>query len=231
MSDALPPITPLHARLLHDPALLILFISNLLPLAGVWWWGWDVFQILILFWTQTVLTVAFTLLHVRKLPAETLGTITVNGVERPATHRDLLLIIGGVGLVFCGAHLLFLWVMFSGEWSKTIHGPASFFHHMVMASGAWVALLIAAIGGIIGYLLTPPRSRFLRWIGFAERKNGEELGAVLLALFKRVALMQVAIIFGAMLANSFGSMAPLMILVGLKTLADLAGSSAQLAAP
>jgi hypothetical protein len=211
------------ARLPGDPAALILLVSNLIPLAGVWWWGWDVFQILVLFWMQTVLTVVFTLLHVHKLPAGTLGNVTVNGVERPATHRDLLVIIGGVGHVFCAAHLLFLWVMFSGDWNRTIRGPASFFHHMVMASGAWVALLVGALGGIVGYLLTPPRSRFLRWIGFSERKNDEELGAVLLGLFKRVALMQVAIIFGAMLANSYGSMAPLMILIGLKTLADLGG--------
>ena len=43
-------------------------------------------------------------------------------------------------------------------------------------------------------------------------------------MFKRIVLMQVAIIFGGMLAKTYGSMAPLMILIGLKTLVDLRGS-------
>jgi len=55
----------------------------------------------------------------------------------------------------------------------------------------------------------------------AAARDSEDLGIILLALFKRVILMQVAIIFGGMLANSYGSMAPLLILIGLKALVEL----------
>ncbi len=205
---------------------ILTLVSNLIPLAGVWWWGWDVFQVLILFWMQTVLVVAFTLAHIHKLPATALGDITVNGVVRPATHRDLLLLIGAVGLVFCAAHLLFLWVIFSGDWSKRVHGPVSFWQQMVIASGLWAPLLVALLAGMVGYVLTPPRPAFARRLGVRMgladgSQSPEDLGNLLLGMFKRIVLMQVAIIFGGMLANSYGSMAPLMILIGLKALFDL----------
>src|SRR5690349_7377412 len=105
---------------------IAVLVGNLLPLAGVWWWGWDVFEILILFWMQTVLVIALAVPRIAKLPAGSLGEITVNGVKRAATHRDMMLGVALVGLMFCAGHLLFLWVLFSGHWSATIHGPVGF---------------------------------------------------------------------------------------------------------
>jgi hypothetical protein len=40
-----------------------------------------------------------------------------------------------------------------------------------------------------------------------------------------VVLLQAAVIFGGMLAHRYGSMAPLLILIGLKTLLDLGGTT------
>ena len=110
---------------------ILTLIANLIPLAGVWWWGWDVFQILVLYWMQTVLVVAWMLLHLHKLSRDKLGDITVNGRVRPATRRDLLFVFGATGFAFCGAHLLFLWLFFSGDWSKLVHGPG----HVLAAHG------------------------------------------------------------------------------------------------
>jgi hypothetical protein len=207
---------------------ILTFVANLIPLAGVWWWGWDVFQILVLYWMQTVLVVAFTLLHLHKLSSEKLGDITVNGVKRPATNRDLVLLMGGVGFVFCAAHGLFLWVLFSGEWSARVHGPVTFWQHMVIDSGAWGPLLINVIAGAVSYIETPPWSAPMRWIaeriGLTEQSHADgDVGSVVGPMLGRVVLMQVAIIFGGMLVRTYGSMAPLLILIGLKTLADLSG--------
>jgi len=209
-------------------ARILTLIANLIPLAGVWWWGWDVFQILVLYWMQTVLVVVWTLLHLHKLPREKLGDITVNGVKRPATHRDLVLLMGGVGFVFCAAHALFLWVLFSGEWSTRIHGPVTFWQHLVIDSGAWGPLLVNVFAGAVSYIETPPWSAPMRWIGqrigLAEASHADgDVGSVIGAMLGRVVLMQVAIIFGGMLVRTYGSMAPLLILIGLKTLADLSG--------
>lgn len=215
---------------------IAVLIGNLLPLAGVWWWGWDVFEILILFWMQTVLVIAFAVPQIAKLPAGTLGEITVNGVKRAATHRDLMLGVALVGLMLCGGHLLFLWVLFSGHWSATIHGPAGFVQQLIIANGAWIALAVSIVVGTISYLLTPPRAALIDRLGARiglrlAAKNRDDFGLILAKLLKRVVLMQVAIIVGGMLANSYGSMAPLLILIGLKALIELGGTSRKPTAP
>ena len=212
---------------MHPDRILTLF-ANLLPLAGVWWWGWNIFDVLILYWMQTVLLVVFTLLQITKLPESGLGNITVNGRVRPATRRDYLMIFSLLGIVFCSGHLLFLWVFFSGQLNRIVHGPITFWQHMVIASGAWVALSLNLAGGLARYLLLPPRPAFVRWIG--ERiglsdNDGppDNIDAIFGALFVRIFVMQAAIIFGGMLVNSYGSIAALMILIVLKTLIDFSG--------
>jgi hypothetical protein len=122
--------------------------ANLLPLVGVWRWNWNIFDVLILYWMQTGLLVLFTLLHITKAPEAGLGMITVNGRARPATRRDYLMIFGVMGGVFCAAHLLFLWVFFSGQLNRIVHGPVTFWQHMVIASGAWVALCSISPAGL-----------------------------------------------------------------------------------
>lgn len=192
---------------------LLTLASNLLPLAGVAWWGWDMFEVLILFWMQTVLMVFFTVLGVRKLALSKLGDINVGGRMRPATHRDYMLLLGGVGLVFCAGHLGFLWVFFSGDWGKLVHGPATFWQHFVIANGAWIALLFNIVGGLVRDMLTP------------RNDSSGNIDDLQLTLFIRIFAMQAAIIFGAMLVMSYGaSSAPLLILIGLKTLFDFGAS-------
>jgi hypothetical protein len=210
---------------MHPDRILALF-ANLLPLAGVWWWNWNIFDVLILYWMQTVLLVVFTLLQITKLPESGLGNITVNGRVRAATRRDYLMIFGAVGAVFCGAHLLFLWVFFSGQLNRIVHGPVTFWQHMVIANGAWVALALNLMGGLARYLLLPPRPAFVRWIGARiglKENNASNIDAIFGTLFVRIFVMQAAIIFGAMLVDSYGSIAALMILIMLKTLIDFSG--------
>jgi hypothetical protein len=208
---------------------ILTLIANLLPLVGVWWWGWDMFQVLMLYWMQTILVVVFTVLHVGKLPAANLGTVKVNGRTRPATHRDLMLALGAMGFVFCAAHLLFAWVFFSGNWTKVVRGPVTFWQHMVIASGAWGPLLLNLIGGLASYLMTPPNpapvAAMMRRAGFVPRPAEGDAGTAYAGLFWRIFAMQAAIIFGAMFVKSYSATnAPLFILIGLKTLFDLGGT-------
>lgn len=189
--------------------LVFTLIANLLPLAGVAWWGWDAFEVLILYWMQTLLVTFFTVLHVGKVPPSSLGTVKVDGRSRPATRRDFRLVLGGMGLIFCAAHILFLWVFFSGDWSKVVRGPFTFWQHFVIANGAWAALLLNLAGGVIHYLATPSG-------------GGDTINGLYVRLFLRIFAMQAAIIFGAMLLQSYGAKsAPLIILIVLKTLFDL----------
>jgi hypothetical protein len=208
---------------------LLTLIANLLPLAGVWWWGWDMFQVLMLYWMQTILLVVFTVLDVGKLPAASLGTVKVNGRTRPATRRDLVLAFSLMGFVFCTAHLLFSWVFFSGNWSKVVRGPITFWQHMVIASGAWGPLLLSLMAGLARYIFTPPHPRFIapamNRIGFVAKPATGDVSSAYTTLFWRIFAMQAAIIFGAMFVQSYSATnAPLYILIGLKTLSDLAST-------
>jgi hypothetical protein len=212
---------------------ILTLVANLLPLAGVAWWGWDAFEVLILYWMQTVLIFGFALLRIRKVAPESLGEIKVDGRSRPATRRDYLLIFAAVGVVFCAAHLLFLWVFFAGPWRNVVSGPIAFWQAFAIRNGAWVALLFNALAGLTHYLLAPPRAALVRWIGARiglRDKNAPagKIDTVFGTLFVRIFVMQAAIIFGAMLLQSYGATAaPLMILIGLKTLFDL-GSTVRL---
>ncbi len=51
--------------------------------------------------------------------------------------------------------------------------------------------------------------------------GGDAVGAIVGTLYIRIFIMQAAIIFGAMFAQRRGSLAPLLIVIGLKTLYDL----------
>jgi hypothetical protein len=210
---------------------ILTLLANLLPLAGVRWWGWDAFEVLILYWMQTVLVVAFILLHIRKLPLAGLGEIEVGGRMRPAKHRDYVILFAGLGFVFCAGHLGFLWVFFSGEWNKVVSGPTTFWQAFVIRNGAWLALSLNLVAAFARYLLTPPRAALIRWIGarIGLRDNNEPFGKIddlYMTLFTRIFAMQAAIIFGAMLVMSYGATtAPLLILIGLKTLFDLAATA------
>ena len=84
------------------------------------------------------------------------------------------------------------------------------------------------VSGWISYLTSPPpgyprqieRGRDPKKTSRAE-EGSDAVGEVVGGLFVRIAIMQVAIIVGGMLAKAYGSMAPLLIVIGCKTLIDM----------
>jgi hypothetical protein len=214
-------------------SILIALAGNLIPLAGVLSWGWDPFQLLMLYWMETVIVAGFALARLGTVPKELLGKIRINGVERPATHRNLIELFGLMAATFISVHLLFLWLLFSGDWTKKVRGPISFAQVFVIESGAWIPLLFAFLAGTIAFLTSPTRPQFARnlqarFFGagvpaetpkFDEATHG--VGAAVGGMLGRIVIMQAAVIFGAMLAKSYGTQAPMLIVIGLKTLLDL----------
>jgi hypothetical protein len=212
---------------------LVALAGNLVPLAGVLYWNWDPFQLLMLYWMETVIVAGFALARLGTVPKELLGTIKINGVTRPATHRNLIELFGLMAATFICVHFLFLWLLFSGDWTKTVRGPISFVQVFVIQSGAWIPLLFALLAGAIAFLTSPTRPQFARdlqarFFGasivagptkFDEATHG--VGAAVGGMLGRIVVMQIAVIFGAMLAKKYGTQAPLLIVIGLKTLSDL----------
>jgi hypothetical protein len=203
---------------------------NLVPLYGLYAWHWDAFQLLILYWSETVVLAAWTLLHIAFVPSNLLGDVTINGKTGPATHASLIGIMALVVGIFCTAHLLFLCVLFSGDWFRRLHGVGDFLRTFYIDSDAWIPLVIVTLAGGADVLTGPYRPNFVDALALrlnivaapaTPPRAGDAVGNILGGLLGRIVLMQVAIIFGAWAVMSWGSVAPLAIIVGLKTVYDL----------
>lgn len=216
-----------------NPVTLLLLASNLIPLAGLYYWGWDAFQLLILYWMETVIVAGWAMARLATLPQPLLGRMTVNGRDVPATHALLLELFGLAALVFLSCHLLFTMLLFSEGWRGRVDGPLSFLRVFLIESGAWAPLLLAFVAGLVNFLTQSPRPQFMRAIhvrltrtALVEQEapldeNVHGVGATVGGMLGRIAIMQAAVIFGAMLANRYGTMAPMLIVIGLKLLFDL----------
>jgi hypothetical protein len=206
--------------------------ANLLVLYGVLRWGWDGFQILILYWCETGIAAFWALAKLYFLPQSMLGSMTVNGRVVPATNRLLLEMFVMVFGVFLTVHLGVLWIFFSEGSAAAVNGPLSFVRELVFASAAWLPLLLAFAAGFIDFVRTPKRESFVlqieRW--FAPRRGfiatdaalkADGVGPAIASPLIRIVLMQVAVIFGAMMVRKFGTDVPFYILIGLKMLVDI----------
>ncbi len=216
-----------------NPAILLTLIGNLIPLAGLYYWHWDPFQLLMLYWMETVIVAGWALARIGTLPRALLGRMTVNGREQPATHAALLGMFGGMALAFCLGHFFFLWFIFQDGWRGKVDGPASFVRVFVVESGAWAPLLFALLAGAVAFLTSPTRPYVIRLAEarilrrdiveqspqLGEATHG--VGAAAGSLLGRIFIMQAAVIFGGMMARSYGSNAPMYIVIGLKLLSDL----------
>ncbi len=210
---------------------LLAFAANMLQVYGVMYWQWDTFQILMLYWMETGVIGFWALMRLAVLPAGTLGEMTVNGRVVPATNKLLLQLFVPLFVISLAGHLLILWVIFSGAWGRVVHGPISFAAVFIVASGAWAPLLLTLLAGAVGFYQSPKRpnvfGRFMRRFSLWRRTGGaaaaapaDGLGPAVGGALGRIVLMQVAIILGGMLARKYGSIAPWLILIALKTLAD-----------
>jgi hypothetical protein len=230
MTDAVPTgSSPPILRLFHLVAATTTLAGNLIPLYGVLYWGWDTFQLLMLYWMETAIIAFWTVRRLARLPQDQLGTVKVNGVEKPATRRMLVGFFSLHAGAFILGHLLFLWVLFSGDWFKRVHA-GGFVAELVTTNGVWIALALLFLASWLSFLIDIKPNyavRIERWlhpnrlVPQAEPFKGG-VGAIVGVLYLRIVIMQVAIIFGAMLAQKNGSVAPLLIVIGLKTLSDLA---------
>jgi hypothetical protein len=213
-------------RLLRN---LFALAANLLPAYGVLYRGTDPFQLLMLYWMETAVIGFWMLLTLARLPDNQLGEITVNGRTQHATNALLVELFSAITVIFMAGHFLFLWVLFSGDRPHHVTGPVSFVREFVIASGAWVPLSLTFLAGLAGFCASAARPDF---VGAIERRlypiraslvaepprSIDGVGPVVGGTLARIVIMQAAVIFGAMLARAYGSQAPLLIMIGLKTL-------------
>ena len=193
------------ARYAFIPGTLATFLVNLIPLYGVLSWGWDTFQLLMLYWIETVVVAFWTIRRLVRLQSE----------QPSETGPGAFSLAGFFTLhagMFIGVHFIFLWALFSWDWLKKVHGVGSFFHELFVAQGVWVALLGMLILHWLEYLTAPKPKR---------ESGGDGTMPVVGGLYVRIVIMQIAILGGAWISGFTGSLGPLVIVIVLKALLDL----------
>jgi hypothetical protein len=211
------------------PANLILLAINLVPLVGVLFWGWDAFVLLMLYWLETAVIAFWTITRIASLPQGTLGEIALQDASGRKTGSPLALaafftLHAGI---FMAVHFLFLWELFSGDWSKKIRGISAFVDQMMIGTGLWLPLLVLFIGRGALMLFDSVRPWLARKLGLIARAGGRpddhlSLGeSLLLGLYIRIVVMQVTIIIGAWFALLLGNAGALLFLILLKTAVDV----------
>jgi hypothetical protein len=192
-------------------SLAVLLVANLLPLVGVALWGWKLFDLIVIYWLETLVIGGFGIMQM----ALTAGWFALFVVPFFIVH------FGG----FMTGHFVFLNMMFGDRSGGSLSAIPARLRDMIVAEGLWVALIGLAISHGLGFLFTfllPWLRRRWQRRPLREETDAGSAGNVMFGPYRRVMIMHVSILFGAFLVSVFGNnFAFLALLVALKTVSDL----------
>jgi len=205
-SGAVMPPVPARPAQRLPPSALVLVAANLMPLAGVLFFGWTVFATLLLFWLENVMVGAFNVL--RMVCAQP---------RNPASWAAKLFTIPFFILhygMFATVHGVFVLQLFGGMHERGFPTSATFYHAV---QGAGIAL------AAWGLALSHGVSFAFNYIGAGQYKTAL-VPELMFRPYGRVMVMHVVILGGAFLVQLLGSpLVALALLVVLKTGLDLFG--------
>ena len=174
-----------------------LLVANLVPLAGVLLLGWDVGNIMLVYWAESALIGVFNLLK-----------LAVIGPWASLLYGPFF--VGHFG-AFMAVHLLFVYAFFVHD----PHGMGPIPINEVLHSLRllWPALVGLSLSHALSFV-----QNFLKRGEYRATTMAKQMAAP----YQRVVVMHVTIILGALLALLTHSVLPaLCLLIVLKTLVDL----------
>jgi len=210
------------ARFLFLPAMLATLVVNLIPLYGVLYWDWDTFQLLILYWIETVMIAYWTIRRLALLPEEQARRAREKSNPADFSLTGFFTLHAGI---FISVHFVLLWAFFSYAWFGKVHGVGSFFYELLIAHGVWAALVLMAVVHWVTFR-TDPLVAGIRndaspaLVQARDRAASSGIAPIVAGLYTRIIIMQIAIIGGALISQFTGSLAPLVIVIVLKTVVD-----------
>jgi hypothetical protein len=194
------------------PSVAVLIAANLVPLVGVLYWGWDLYALMLLYWMETAI----------------IGIFAMSQMAIAGPLAALFLVpfftvhFGG----FMVGHFFFLTVLFGGgstalgHWSRI---PAMIWD-LISQHGLWIALIALFASHAVSFALNILQPAW--WTsraGIEPAPPPSEPQQIMMAVYGRVVVMHVTIIFGAMLIGLFGTkVAAFVLLIVLKIAADVA---------
>ncbi len=180
-------------------SLVLLVLANLVPLAGVWLWEWDVFLLLLLFWCENVVIGVF---GIARLVVSATSETTFQGLFLPLFF---MVHYGG----FMLGHFMVLFSMYSGFMDDTGRSvEASDYYSVILDDRNWLAILALFVSHGWSFVEN--------FMGRREHENLTPMQAMGLP-YKRMAITHIALILGGFfLIESGQPLAGLIFLVLLK---------------
>jgi hypothetical protein len=212
-----------------QPFDLIVLAANLVPLIGVLAWDWDAFVLLMLYWLETAVIAFWTVARIACLPRDAVADFDIDAGRPPPSPLALAAVVTLNAGMFMAVHFLILWELFAGGWSQRVHGIGDFVQQLVIGTGLWLPLLVLFIARGAPMLLDGAEPWLRRKFGLRpgprEQSAPEPGAALVLGLYIRIVVMQVAIIIGAGFALLTGNAGALAVLIAVKTAVDLSSQT------
>jgi hypothetical protein len=242
ISASAPPATPRS----HPWAVAVLVIVNLIPLGGVLLLGWQLADLMLLYWLENGIIGGFTILKI-------LTSRAPHDMPRPAAAETVVSLphrLGAVGTaLFFTVHYGLFWIVhgvfvqlffvsgpgfgpFGGVFGGPFGGPAAGPFGNPVPSGPFggVAMLPESVGPAVGggfalallsLVLSHGVSYLVNYLGRGEDRSLSPL-ALMQQPYGRVIALHVTIIGGGFVAMVLGEpLLSLVLLVGLKIGADV----------
>lgn len=205
---------------------LALVLANLVPAWGVLYAGWHVLSVMLLFWMENVIVGAYTLL--KMLLARGGAAEPVETILRMAGN----LFSGAFFTVhygmFCLVHGIFVVAMFGEKDAmRGFRGDLSTFPHFVLGLAKEHGLLLAFVALAVSHGIS-------FYVHYLKPRAYLEADArkIMAEPYKRVVILHVVILVGGGIAQASGSgILALLLLIGLKTVVDLASHRSEHAMP
>ena len=185
----------------------ILILSNLVPLLGILFWGWDVFVLLCLYCLETAVIGFWTIMRAATMSRDP-GSAAGRSIAGSLALAGFFTVHSGL---FMSVHMLFIFSLFAGPWANRIHDARDFIRLVVIGKDLWIPLL-ALFAGQGAIFINDAVNRFV----FAKTPVSTDTGEIMGGFYQRIVIMHVAILGGAFIVQAIGTTAPLIILVLLK---------------
>ena len=206
-------------KYLTNIPLVALVAANLIPFWGVLFWGWDAFNIVLLYWSENIVVGFYNILK-----------MVFAKVSHPAEHLGKLFMIpfftihyGG----FCAGHGFFILMLFNKGDSSFMNNTTwpCFFVFLQMLLNVIkhaYAIMSLEMRYAMGALFLSHGISFVYNYLIKGEYAKVELNKLMGSPYARIVIMHLAVLFGAFLTMALGSpIGILIILVGLKTSLDV----------
>lgn len=203
-------------------ALATVVAGHLLPLAGVFLWGWQVFDLLLIYWIESGVVGLVTVARI--LAWRPVGTAPWRQVAVKAAAALLFCVHYGL---FWLLHGLVLVVLFGGP----LGGPGGFLAgvpataaaYLLVAPGILVARVDLYALAILGLLLAHGASVLMPTPG-RSRLGQEDPEALTAQAYRWMLPLHLVIVAGGFLVSAVGQTLPVLVLfVGMKVAIEVGG--------